>query len=105
MPSLQGMKVLDLTQHLSGPYCTMILGDLGAEVLKIEKVEEGDDQRKLGPFVIGRKFAVHDDQSQQEKSHTQFEVKKGAGDPSCLGGKIRCDRREFSTGDHEIARN
>lgn len=53
MMSLDGMRVLDLTQHLSGPYCTMILGDLGAEVLKIEKPGDGDDQRKLGPFVQG----------------------------------------------------
>ena len=51
--SLEGMKVLDLTQHLSGPYCTMLLGDMGAEILKIEKLDEGDDQRKLGPFVAG----------------------------------------------------
>jgi formyl-CoA transferase len=53
MLSLEGMKVLDLTQHLSGPYCTMILGDLGADVLKVEKPKAGDDQRKLGPFVNG----------------------------------------------------
>lgn len=52
MMSLEGIRVLDLTQHLSGPYCTMILGDLGAEVLKVEK-HDGDDQRKLGPFVNG----------------------------------------------------
>ena len=51
--ALDGMRVLDLTQHLSGPYCTMVLGDMGADVLKIEKLEDGDDQRKLGPFVNG----------------------------------------------------
>jgi crotonobetainyl-CoA:carnitine CoA-transferase CaiB-like acyl-CoA transferase len=53
MMSLEGMRVLDLTQHLSGPYCTMLLGDMGADVFKIEKLEAGDDQRKLGPFVNG----------------------------------------------------
>lgn len=53
MMALDGMRVLDLTQHLSGPYCTMVLGDMGADVLKIEKLEDGDDQRKLGPFVNG----------------------------------------------------
>jgi crotonobetainyl-CoA:carnitine CoA-transferase CaiB-like acyl-CoA transferase len=53
MSSLKGMRVLDLTQHLSGPYCTMLLGDMGAAVVKIEKLDDGDDQRKLGPFING----------------------------------------------------
>ncbi len=52
MQSLEGLRVLDLTQHLSGPYGTMVLGDLGADVVKVEKAQ-GDDQRKLAPFVNG----------------------------------------------------
>ena len=56
MSSLKGMRVLDLTQHLSGPYCTMLLGDMGADVVKIEKLDDGDDQRKLGPFINGESF-------------------------------------------------
>ncbi|SAL01789.1 formyl-CoA transferase [Caballeronia calidae] len=50
MSSLNGMRVLDLTQYLSGPYCTMLLGDFGADVVKVEKLQ-GDDQRRLSPFV------------------------------------------------------
>jgi len=47
---LDGMKVLDLTRALSGPFSTMILGDLGAEVIKVEPVSGGDMARQWGPF-------------------------------------------------------
>ncbi|MBM7648100.1 crotonobetainyl-CoA:carnitine CoA-transferase CaiB-like acyl-CoA transferase [Bacillus ectoiniformans] len=47
--SLRGIKVLDLTRVLAGPYCTMILGDLGAEVLKIEAPGGSDETREWGP--------------------------------------------------------
>ena len=48
---LKNLLVLDLTRVLVGPYCTMILSDLGARVIKIEAPEVGDDSRKFGPFV------------------------------------------------------
>ncbi len=51
---LAGVKVLDLTRVLAGPFCTMILQDLGAEVLKIEVPGTGDDSRSFGPFKDGR---------------------------------------------------
>ncbi|WP_289001842.1 CaiB/BaiF CoA-transferase family protein [uncultured Megasphaera sp.] len=51
--ALAGVRVLDLTRVLAGPYSTMILSDMGAEVIKIEQPEKGDDTRHLGPFVHG----------------------------------------------------
>jgi len=50
---LDGIKVLDLTRVLAGPYATMILGDLGAEVIKIEQPGIGDESRNFGPFKNG----------------------------------------------------
>src|SRR5699024_10958413 len=47
--ALEGIKILDLSRVLAGPYCTMILGDLGAEVIKVEAPGIGDETRKWGP--------------------------------------------------------
>lgn len=47
--ALAGMKILDLSRVLAGPYCTMILGDLGAEVIKVEAPGGSDETRKWGP--------------------------------------------------------
>lgn len=52
MRPLEGIRILDLSHVLAMPYCTMILSDLGAEVIKIEK-SDGDDSRKFGPYKNG----------------------------------------------------
>lgn len=54
MQPLAGFRVLDLSRILAGPFCTMLLGDLGAEVIKVERPGTGDDTRAWGPpFAAG----------------------------------------------------
>lgn len=53
---LEGFRVLDLTRFLSGPYCTMVLAELGADVVKVERFPEGDDSRRLSPKVNGESY-------------------------------------------------
>ncbi|MBX6368784.1 MAG: CoA transferase [Rhodospirillales bacterium] len=51
---LSGITVVDLTRVLAGPYCTMLMAELGARVIKVEPPGKGDDSRQYGPFVNGR---------------------------------------------------
>jgi len=53
MKALEGVRVVDLSRVLAGPYCSMILADLGTEVIKVEELPNGDEARQVGPFVSG----------------------------------------------------
>ena len=59
MAALDGIRVLDLSRHLAGPYCTMMLGDLGADVIKVERPGCGDDTRQWGPPFLDGESAYY----------------------------------------------
>jgi crotonobetainyl-CoA:carnitine CoA-transferase CaiB-like acyl-CoA transferase len=53
---LSGLRVLDLTNVLAGPYCSMVLGDMGAEVIKLENADKGDTSRQFEPKINGESY-------------------------------------------------
>lgn len=67
---LAGIRVLDLSRVLAGPYCTMVLGDLGAEVIKVERPGSGDDTRAWGPPWAGTESAYFLSTNRNKKSIT-----------------------------------
>jgi len=67
---LEGVRVLDLTRVLAGPFATMILGDLGAEIIKIETPGQGDDTREWGPPFIAGESAYFLSLNRNKKSLT-----------------------------------
>jgi len=56
---LEGIRILDFGHVLAMPYCTMVLADMGAEVIKIERPGKGDDTREFGPFIDGESAYFH----------------------------------------------
>ncbi|XP_061095909.1 succinate--hydroxymethylglutarate CoA-transferase isoform X2 [Conger conger] len=65
---LEGIKILDVTRVLAGPFATMILGDLGAEVIKVERPGGGDDTRAWGPPFVGSESAYFLSVNRNKKS-------------------------------------
>ncbi len=76
--SLSGIRVLDLSRILAGPYCTMILGDQGAEVIKVERPGTGDDTRTWGPPFAGGESAYYLCCNRNKKS-VAVDLKEPAG--------------------------
>lgn len=70
MMPLEGIKILDLSRVLAGPFCSMILGDFGAEVIKIENPEGGDDTRAWGPPFLEGESAYFLSVNRNKKSVT-----------------------------------
>src|SRR5271155_3008842 len=78
MRPLEGLRVVDLTRVLSGPFCTMQLGDLGAEVIKVERPGEGDDTRAFAPPYQGDQASYFLSVNRNKKSIT-LDLKSPAG--------------------------
>ena len=75
--SLKGLRVIDLTQHLSGPFCTWTLGCLGAEVIKVEAVATGDGSRETPPFAGDR--SIYFDSLNRGKKSLAIDLKNEEG--------------------------
>ena len=67
---LDGLRVLDLSRILAGPFCTMMLGDMGAEVIKVEHPKGGDDTRSWPPFYDGGESTYFQSVNRNKKSLT-----------------------------------
>jgi crotonobetainyl-CoA:carnitine CoA-transferase CaiB-like acyl-CoA transferase len=70
MKPLHGVRILDLTRVVSGPFCTMLLGDLGAEVIKVEEPAAGDESRAFGPPFVEGESAYYLSVNRNKKSCT-----------------------------------
>jgi crotonobetainyl-CoA:carnitine CoA-transferase CaiB-like acyl-CoA transferase len=75
---LEGIVVVDLTQNVAGPFCTQILGDMGADVLKVERPGRGDDARAWAPPFWGRESATFMAFNRNKKSLT-LDLKREGG--------------------------
>jgi len=79
--ALNGLRVADLTSHLSGPFCTMILADMGADVVKIERTGQGDEARRLPPLVEGESAVFQ--QLNRNKRSIELDLKDEADLETC----------------------
>lgn len=87
---LKGIKVLDFTRVLAGPYCTMMLADLGAEVIKIEAPGKGDDSRHFGPpYIKGE--SIYFISINRGKESIVIDLKTERGREIVLGLAKNCD--------------
>jgi crotonobetainyl-CoA:carnitine CoA-transferase CaiB-like acyl-CoA transferase len=87
--TLNGIRVLDLSRYLSGPTLTMLLGDLGADVIKVETLPNGDPSRQSGPFQAGE--SVYYMASNRNKRSLAVNLRDQRGRELCQTLARRCD--------------
>ncbi len=105
MTPLHGITVLDLTRVLSGPYCTMMLADMGARVIKVEQPGKGDDTRAWGPpFRQGESAYFLSINRNKESVTLDFKEPEGRAVLDRLIAARRRDRRELQARDAREAR-
>ena len=95
---LKGIRVLDLTRVLAGPTCTQMLGDLGAEIIKIERPEAGDDTRGFAPpFVPNTKESAYFVGVNRNKKSVTVDIAqaRGPGDHPQAARAVRHPGGEF----------
>jgi len=90
MDPLVGIRVFDLTHALAGPYCTMLLGDLGADVIKIEAPGEGDHSRAWGPPFVDGESAYFLSVNRNKRS-VALDLKSEAGRRAAVLLAAACD--------------
>ena len=85
MQPLEGIRVVDLTRAMAGPFCTMMLGDLGADVIKVERPGRGDESRGWGPPFVGEAYGPYSGESvyfvsaNRNKRSVTVNLKSGEG--------------------------
>src|SRR6059058_3203649 len=89
-PPLTGLRVLDLSRVLAGPYCTMMLADLGAEVIKVEQPGAGDETRGWGPPFAGADAAYFIAVNRSKQS-VALDLKDPGERDAALALAARCD--------------
>ena len=90
---LAGLKVIDLTQNVAGPFCTQILGDMGAEVIKVERPGRGDDTRDWRPPEIGQKSSTFLALNRNKRSIcVDLDLGRRARNPAQARGQCRYHR-------------
>ncbi len=78
-PLLDGIRVVDMTEALAGPYCAMYLGDMGADVVKIERVGVGDQTRGWAPPYVNGESAYFMSTNRNKRS-LSLDISKAEGD-------------------------